>query len=132
VGASAYTFTATLQIGSTGQGVTQLQQILIADGYLLISAPTGYYGSLTVAAVEAFQKAHGLDQVGIVGPKTRAILNQTTTLAAPTTAPATPSTMTPTQRQSLLRQFQQQLQTLLAQLAVLQGQATSTATSTPQ
>jgi hypothetical protein len=127
-----YTFSAALQRGSSGPDVTQLQQILIADGFLTITAPTGYFGLQTEAAVKAFQKANGLDQVGIAGPKTRAILNQGSIPTTPETTPTTSASITDAQRQSLIQQLQQQLQALLAQLATLQGQATSTATSTPQ
>jgi peptidoglycan hydrolase-like protein with peptidoglycan-binding domain len=128
----SHEFTATLQIGSTGQGVTQLQQILIADGYLSISAPTSYFGSKTEAAVKAFQKANGLDQIGIVGPKTRAILNQGSTPPSSETTATTPSSTSTVQQLSLVQQLWQELQSLLAEIAALQGQATSTATSTTQ
>ena len=72
--ASAYVFTKVLTIGSTGAGVTALQNQLIALGYLKASA-TGYFGALTAAAVRKFQAAHGLAQVGYTGPATRAALN---------------------------------------------------------
>jgi len=36
---------------------------------------TGYFGSLTEKAVEAFQSENSVAAVGIVGPKTRALLN---------------------------------------------------------
>ena len=71
---SGYQFTSYLSPGSTGEDVTELQTILAAGGYLSV-APTGYYGSLTEAAVEAYQAAHGLSQLGVVGPATRAALN---------------------------------------------------------
>lgn len=129
--AGPYEFTTTLERGSTGQGVTELQQILIADGFLSISAPTGYFGSLTEAAVKEFQQAHGLDQVGIVGPKTRAILNQDIISAASETNATTSIPTTNSQQQSLIQQLRQELQSLLAQIATLE-QATSTATSTAQ
>ena len=71
---SGYQFSNTLDIGSTGADVTALQNRLTADG--LYSGPvTGYYGSLTQTAVMAFQAKYSLDQVGIVGPQTRALLN---------------------------------------------------------
>ncbi|OGG54581.1 hypothetical protein A2764_00110 [Candidatus Kaiserbacteria bacterium RIFCSPHIGHO2_01_FULL_55_79] len=59
------TFSRTLAQGATGDDVTQLQQ------YLGVS-PTGYFGSATARAVAATQAEAGLDQVGIVGPQTRA------------------------------------------------------------
>lgn len=80
-----YNYTSTVQattIGSTltydmknGQ-VTRLQQILARypdiypEGLI-----TGYFGVATERAVKNFQKKYGLEQVGIVGPKTRALLN---------------------------------------------------------
>jgi peptidoglycan hydrolase-like protein with peptidoglycan-binding domain len=76
LGASAYNFAHALNIGSRGADVTQLQVVLIAGGFLVIDAPTGYFGKLTFAAVKAYQKAHGLPQVGNVGPLTRAQLNK--------------------------------------------------------
>ncbi|KKS98277.1 MAG: Peptidoglycan-binding domain 1 protein, partial [Candidatus Giovannonibacteria bacterium GW2011_GWA1_43_15] len=47
--------------------------------------PTGYFGTLTRAAVLNFQKQYGIEQVGFVGPKTRAKLNE---LSNGTTPPA--------------------------------------------
>ncbi len=79
LGASAYNFTLSLRLGSTGADVTALQQVLIDAGFLNITTPTGYYGSLTFAAVKKYQAAHGVDQVGIVGPQTRAQLNKGST-----------------------------------------------------
>ena len=71
---SGYVFTSYLSPGSTSQDVTELQTILTQQG--LFSAPiTGYYGTETENAVIAFQAAHGLDQLGVVGPATRAALN---------------------------------------------------------
>jgi len=72
--ANAYVFTKLLTIGSTGAGVTELQNELVAAGYLN-ATPTGYFGALTAAAVKKFQLAHGLAQVGYTGPATRAALN---------------------------------------------------------
>jgi len=69
-------FTKPLLRGSRGDTVTELHKILIALGFLKISAPTGYFGPLTFAAVKEYQKTHGIDQVGVVGPITRASLNK--------------------------------------------------------
>ncbi len=67
---SGPTLSKTLMIGSRGADVTVLQEYLIKKGYLSVKA-TGYFGVMTKAAVTAFQKANGLDPVGIAGPKTR-------------------------------------------------------------
>jgi peptidoglycan hydrolase-like protein with peptidoglycan-binding domain len=72
--AGGVTFDTYLKPGSQGEEVTALQKILIQDGYLSGDA-TGHYGSLTVDAVIKFQAAHGLTQLGVVGPATRAALN---------------------------------------------------------
>jgi len=72
---SGYVFNNFLDIGSTGADVTALQNELTTLGDY--SGPvTGYYGDLTQAAVEQFQGANNIDQVGYVGPATRAALNQ--------------------------------------------------------
>jgi hypothetical protein len=72
---TALTFTQYLYNGSTGAQVTALQKRLTADG--LYSGPiTGTFGNLTETALKAYQKKHDLDQLGVVGPATRALLNQ--------------------------------------------------------
>ncbi len=72
---SAYNFTRDLTVGSKGADVTALQQLLISKGYLAVSAPTGYFGSLTKAAVAKWQAAVGLSPAaGYFGPKSRAFL----------------------------------------------------------
>ena len=73
---SAYTykFYNPLNLGSEGADVTALQKRLTAEGYY--SGPAnGRYGPLTQTAVKKYQKAHGLTQLGNVGPGTRASLN---------------------------------------------------------
>ncbi len=72
--ASAYTFTTFLGMGSRGAAVTALQRRLAADGFFSGSV-TGYYGSLTEAAVKGYQTAHSINPKGYVGPGTRAALN---------------------------------------------------------
>jgi hypothetical protein len=70
-----YIFSNPLSVGSTGKDVTALQNRLTALG--LYSGPvTGYFGSLTKAAVKRFQAKYGISQVGSVGPLTRAMLNK--------------------------------------------------------
>jgi len=72
---AAHTFTKYLQVGSTGSDVTALQQLLIVGGFLKTTA-SGYFGVLTKAAVQAYQSAHGVQPLGVVGPATRAVLNK--------------------------------------------------------
>ena len=62
-----------LASGAKGDRVTQLQQRLKELGYYS-SAVDGQFGSGTKSAVRAFQKQHGLDDDGIAGEKTLAVL----------------------------------------------------------
>jgi len=65
----------TLRRGSSGKDVQQLQQILLSLGYDLGPCGVdGVFGRMTLAAVQAFQKARGLTVDGIVGPVTWAAL----------------------------------------------------------
>lgn len=66
----------TLSFGIKGDDVTELQKFLISQGALTPDSATGYFGRLTEAAVRQFQSTHGLETVGIVGPKTRALLER--------------------------------------------------------
>lgn len=68
------TLERSLTIGSRGDDVMALQTFLQQQGFLSVE-PTAYYGDLTNQAVSDYQRANGLDPVGIVGPKTRALLN---------------------------------------------------------
>ncbi len=69
-------FIHTLAPGSRGGEVKALQQKLRELGYFTYPTNTGLFGSITRAAVVAFQKDHGLKPYpGWVGPATRAALN---------------------------------------------------------
>lgn len=74
--ANADTFNAMLKVGVRGSEVTSLQQFLATDSTLYPQGlVTGYFGSMTKAAVIKFQIRNGLGRDGIVGPVTRAALN---------------------------------------------------------
>ena len=89
--------TSDLQVGSTGSQVSALQLFLAEDPAIYPQAlMTGYFGSLTKAAVMRFQARYGIPQVGRVGPQTRAKINSLGSLLSgngssmsngPTTAP---------------------------------------------
>ncbi|MDO8523317.1 MAG: peptidoglycan-binding protein [bacterium] len=66
--------TQSLQEGSSGEAVRQLQIKLQTLGYFSVS-PTGYFGPITKTSVINFQRAKNIDPIGLVGPKTRAALN---------------------------------------------------------
>jgi hypothetical protein len=73
-------FTRDLTVGSKGADVSSLQQILINKGFLAISAPTGYFGPATKAALAKWQASAGISPaVGYFGPKSRAFLSSTGT-----------------------------------------------------
>jgi len=68
--------TSYLAFGEVGAQVRALQNLLKCLGYLSIAqTSTGYYGSLTTAAVSALQRANNLPDLGVVGPMTRRLLN---------------------------------------------------------
>ncbi len=71
---SAITKTLLYGLKNDSQVMT-LQTFLAAKGYLTV-APDGNFGPKTLAAVKKFQSANGLDPIGLVGPKTRAIINK--------------------------------------------------------
>src|SRR3989338_10701625 len=72
-----------LSIGMRGGEVIALQTLL-HTAYTSFPTPTGYFGPLTQAAVKQWQKEHGIDQVGTVGPKTRAALSCGVVVPPPT------------------------------------------------
>lgn len=74
-GVSTYNFATTLAQGDSGEAVIELQKFLTVKGYLSAESSTGYFGPLTKEAVVAFQQENGLQGVGVVGPRTRELLN---------------------------------------------------------
>lgn len=72
-----------LRRGMSGEDVTLLQEILATDPDVYPEGLiTGYFGRLTEQAVKKFQKKAGFQQVGLVGPKTTAKLNELLELGA--------------------------------------------------
>lgn len=75
--------TKTLKLGMADAEVKALQEFLktlpeiYPEGLV-----TGYYGPLTQAAVKRLQASWGIESVGIVGPKTRAKLSETTAVSS--------------------------------------------------
>ena len=68
----------TLRKGSKGKAVKECQTLLEKHGYSVGSCGIdGKFGKDTLAAVKAFQKDHGLEVDGIVGPITRKELMKT-------------------------------------------------------
>lgn len=66
----SYIFTTTMRYGSRGNEVKELQKRLLCSPY------DGIFGLKTKTAVIKYQLIHGLVADGIVGAKTRAILNK--------------------------------------------------------
>jgi len=81
---------------TSGNGPVSRLQIFLSKGSYLNSPPTGYFGSLTRAAVAAFQTANGISATppGFVGPLTRATIQNLSCATATGTASVT-ATSTP-------------------------------------
>lgn len=71
-----FTFQEDLFFGCWGDDVTRLQQVLQKLGFFK-QTPTGFFGSVTLNAVEQFQIANNINPfIGYVGVLTRTCLNQ--------------------------------------------------------
>ncbi len=65
-----------LQLGMSGSDVSVLQTFLALDNTIYPQGLiTGYFGSLTKAAVSNFQARNSISTVGRVGPQTLAVIN---------------------------------------------------------
>lgn len=62
----------TIRRGAKGAAVTTAQGMLLRHGYDIVA--DGIFGAITETAVKAFQRRVGLDDDGVVGPKTWAAL----------------------------------------------------------
>jgi len=72
-------FSTPLYYGIRHEEVSLLQELLITEGFLPTGSANGYFGDLTLKAVKEFQCKAGLmcsgSDWGLVGPKTRIVLN---------------------------------------------------------
>jgi peptidoglycan hydrolase-like protein with peptidoglycan-binding domain len=89
----SYVFLRDLAVGSEGDDVRVLQQMLVGQGLLRSESVIGYFGPLTQQALAAFQSARGISPAsGYFGPLTRATVMGVGPQAAPTqAAPAAPT-----------------------------------------
>jgi hypothetical protein len=117
VAGELFTFVRDLSLGSEGADVIALQNRLIQAG--VYGGPvTGYFGPLTLGAVQAYQRKMGISPTaGYVGPITRAELNKGLAFGNPTSNPLTTQQITE-ERTQLLSLLQQ----LLAKLKEQAGQ----------
>ncbi len=76
-------FTKSLRRGIKDRDVERLQEFLAQYPDIYPEGlVTGYFGPLTERAVQRFQKKNGIDTVGVVGPQTRAKINEILTVGA--------------------------------------------------
>ena len=119
-------FNSDLSLGSKGDDVTKLQELMAKDSEIYPEGlVTGYFGPATQRAVRKFQAKHGLPQVGRVGPATRAKLNEVSggqpQSSAPAPAPA-PAAAASAVSASEQKSMEDQLKSLQDLLKVLQQQ----------
>lgn len=76
LGASIYAFTRNLGYGAIGDDVTELQKILMTEGYLKIKVATRWFGPLTKAALVQWQAKNGIPSTGFFGTLSRGHLAQ--------------------------------------------------------
>ena len=126
--------TVTASVGSASPVVTILQKFLNSHGYPVATKGAGSsgqetqtFGPATKAALIKFQTAQGIKtNLGTLDTKTIEKINTIANVAAP----ATPTT--PVGTAALIASLQQQLNSLIAQLAILMGNKTTpTSTVTP-
>ncbi len=66
----------TMRLGNTGAKVTELQNKLIYLGLMAQGSADGHFGAATQNAIFAYQKAHGLKELGIANIQTQTLINQ--------------------------------------------------------
>lgn len=108
-------FSANLARGAVGDAVRNLQEFLRNEN--VYSGPvTGNFFSLTEEGVRRFQAREGISPTGYFGPQSRARAN---TILGASPAPPLRSTL------------EEQIRSLMAQVAILQARLTHAQTSTP-
>jgi peptidoglycan hydrolase-like protein with peptidoglycan-binding domain len=70
-----FMFTKDLSYPMRNNDVLQLQIFLQKQGFFNVT-PTGYFGTYTKSCLINFQKANGIDPIGVCGPATRAFINK--------------------------------------------------------
>jgi polysaccharide biosynthesis protein PslG len=89
------TFSRNLTIGDYGGDVFSLQAILIAEKFLKLATPSGYFDSTTADAVAGWQNSVGLPSTGYFGPLSRdEIEGKTVVTQSPKSIPAPKSVPT--------------------------------------
>ena len=124
---SGASFTTTLSYGVSNGQVAALQNFLVAKGYLSAGHATGFFGSLTQAAVQQFQcdehvvcsGSAGTSGWGMVGAKTRAALNAVSGATSSGTGSASASSSVSSGSSPSITQLQAELQVLEAELSSL-------------
>ena len=71
----SYEFTRNLTPGMSGDDVQVWQKVLAYEGYFKYSSFTKFFGQVTKAATQEYQKANGITPTGNLGPQTRANAN---------------------------------------------------------
>ena len=88
---AACTFTRSLTVGSEGADVKCLQDYLTPTYFSNAGGSTGYFGSVTAAAVSKWQAANGVSAIGIFGPASQAKYSALMAAAPVVTTPDTDS-----------------------------------------
>ena len=111
IAASSCALAASVKLGSTGDNVTELQEMLSKLGYYSGNI-TGHAGEKTIEAIKVFQAHHGLEQDGVAGSAT---MNKIRSLIDPSYAPSSSSAGSSDVKQA---------QTMLKALGIYSGEVT--------
>ena len=87
IAVSSCALAASIKLGSTGDNVTELQEMLSKLGYYSGNI-TGHAGENTIEAIKVFQAHHGLEQDGVAGSAT---MNKIRSLIDPSYVPSSSS-----------------------------------------